>query len=226
MPLCLCSRTPMSIPSSRLQQRLEILVLIGSGLSESENSRTRGCSRSLVRKIRSAFRSRDNIFEQTAQLGRPTKLTDELLMTLARKLSVLIEPPSARHQVLADIIHVNLTRTMLQFGSLAISAASSRGNDAKSQFMVGVDWDASGENRDPWAYVNKSANAGHHPAMLFILWVYERARIPMGSRRTSIRGRPSTPLSATNSTPLSRRQRTHPDRPISGSQGAPRDMRR
>jgi hypothetical protein len=42
----------------------------------------RRCFRSLVHKIRSAFKSGDDIFEQTARRGGPTKLSDELLTTL------------------------------------------------------------------------------------------------------------------------------------------------
>jgi hypothetical protein len=87
-------------------KRSAILVLIGSGLSDSEISRARGCSRSFVHKILSAFKSSDNIFEQTAQLGRAIKLTDELLTTLDTLCSrevrsssvhlaaILSEPPS------------------------------------------------------------------------------------------------------------------------------------
>jgi hypothetical protein len=113
MPLRLCLRIPLSMPSSRVQQRSAILVFIGSGLSDSEISRARGCPRYLVRKIWSTFKSGDNSFEPTAQLGWPTKLTDELLMALDTLCSREVRSSSAHlAAILVDLMPSRLQAVM------------------------------------------------------------------------------------------------------------------
>jgi transposase len=97
---------PRVMPFSRLSQRAEVIALIAAGHNNSEISRSHRYSRQHVRKARAILARGGNPFEQQAQLGRPRKLTGEILARIdelsdhdvrrsdSHFVAILSEPPA------------------------------------------------------------------------------------------------------------------------------------
>jgi hypothetical protein len=104
----------------RLSQQAEVIALIGAWPNKSAASRSRGDCRQFIQKILAILTQGGTHFEQRAQLGRPRKLTGEILARIEERYSVLNDEAKWRFKV-ATLRKIMVQNKLFQLTEIHIS---------------------------------------------------------------------------------------------------------